>query len=608
MPIVRRMFDRLASHTSSHNIFRQTPKRHAPSPSDMPEPKSSTLPSPSGAELKSAILTQRQAFWQAGGFSWLTSLLVLVPVVFMFQVYGRVVDSQSLTTLFWLLVLVSLAYGVMEVLDWSRLEVMREASAEFDLALAPRVFDITFELNRSRGTSGNAQPMTDLKTIREFFYSPLLMALFETPMALVFLLLMFALHPLLGVVTLAGAVVQLGIGWGHHQRTHADLVGLSQAQVASQLLAHSSLQNAQVVQGMGMYKSLHARWLLVHEKFLQHQGSAMEHGGAFQAANKTLQLVLSSGLLGVGAWILMDGALFGGPGMLIVGSTIGARAVAPLGTLITQWRSLMAARQAYRRLDELLTQQPLQPPGMALPSPLGLLTVESLVAAAPKSNAPILRGLQFKVQPGQMLAVVGPSGSGKSTLAKLLVGLWPAMSGKVRLDSADVYKWSKAELGPHMGYVPQTVELFEGTLADNIARFEEGASPAERMQRVQEAAHASGLTDIVGQLPNSFDCRLGPEGQNLSGGQMQRVAIARAIYGNPKLLVLDEPNSHLDTQGEADLASLIAAQKNQGTTVVVMTHRKSLLALADHILVLAEGTQQLYGPRDDVLAKLGGGL
>jgi ATP-binding cassette subfamily C exporter for protease/lipase len=293
--------------------------------------------------------------------------------------------------------------------------------------------------------------------------------------------------------------------------------------------------------------------------------------------------------------------------MLIVGSTIGARAVAPLGTLISQWRSAMAAKQAFRRLDELLAQHPLQPQGMALPAPTGLLTVESLVAAAPKSNAPILRGLQFKVKPGQMLAVVGPSGSGKSTLAKLLVGLWPALSGKVRLDSADVFKWHKSELGPHIGYVPQTVELYEGTLADNIARFEEGASPAERMQRVQEAAQASGLAEILRQLPDMFESRLGPEGHALSGGQMQRVAIARAIYGNPKLLVLDEPNSHLDTQGEADLARLITAQKNQGTTVVVVTHRKNLLALAEHILVLAEGAQQFYGAKDEVMAKLGGG-
>ncbi len=596
------MLDRLVSYSFNNYIFTTDP------PTGMPEPKTVSSHSTSGAKLKSAVLMQRRAFWQAAGFSWLTSLLVLVPVVFMFQVYGRVVDSQSLSTLCWLLVLVTLAYGVMEVLDWSRLEVMREASAEFDKALAPRVFDVTFELNRSRGSNGNAQPMTDLKTVREFFYSPLMMALFEAPMALAFLLLMFAMHPLLGVVTLAGALVQLGIGWGHHQRTHADLVGLSQTQVATQQLAHSSLLNAQVVEGMGMYNALQARWLQVHGKFLQHQRSAMEHGGMFQAANKTLQLVLSSGLLGVGAWILMDGTLLGGPGMLIVGSTIGARAVAPLGTLISQWRSWMAVRQAYRRLDELLTKHPMQAADMALPSPLGLLTVESLVAAAPKSHVPILRGLQFKVQPGQMLAVVGPSGSGKSTLAKLLVGLWPALSGKVRLDSADVYKWNKSALGPYIGYVPQTVDLYEGTVADNIARFEGAATDATRRQRVQEAAQASGLTDIVQQLPNTFDCRLGPEGQNLSGGQMQRVAIARAIYGNPKLLVLDEPNSHLDTQGEADLARLMAAQKSQGTTVVVMTHRKGLLALADHILVLADGTQQLYGPRDEVLAKLGGSV
>jgi ATP-binding cassette subfamily C exporter for protease/lipase len=427
-------------------------------------------------------------------------------------------------------------------------------------------------------------------------------------MALVFLLIMFALHPLLGVVTLISALVQVGIGVGHHQRTQADLMGLSKTQMASQATANSSLQNAQLVQGMGMYEALHTRWRKVHDQFLQHQRAAMEHGGAFQSANKTFQLVLSSGLLGLGAWILMDGTLLGGPGMLIVASTIGARAIAPLGAIVTQWRQVVAAREAYQRLDKWLTQYPPKSKGMALPEPMGVLSVEALVASAPNNNTPILRGLQFAVKPGNMLAVIGPSGSGKTTLARLLVGVWPAMSGKVRLDGADVFSWHKTELGPHIGYVPQTVTMPEGTVAQNISRFETTDTPEEAAQqykRLQAAAQALDLHEILRALPQGYDTPMGADGHSFSGGQLQRMAIARAIYGQPKLLVLDEANSHLDQQGEADLAQLLTQLKQQNTTLVVMTHRKALLALADQVLVLKDGTQQLYGPKDDVLAKLG---
>lgn len=550
----------------------------------------------SHTELRVALASQIPAIKHAMGFSWLTSLLILVPVAFMFQVYGRVVDSQSLTTLFWLLVLVTLGYVVMEVLDWSRLEVMREASASFEQALSPRVFDVC---------QGSSAPATDLKTLREFFYSPALMAALESPMALVFMLMMFALHPLLGVVTLLSALIQVLIGVAHHLKTRTDLVGLSKNQVASQRLAEASLQLAQVTQGMGMYEALHARWQLVHEELLHHQRSALEHGGWFQASNKTFQLVLSSGLLGLGAWILMDGDLLGGPGMLIVASTLGARAVAPMGALVTQWRSVVAASQAYSRLDRLLTEHPPKPSNMTLPAPLGVLSVEALVACAPQSTTPILRGLQFSVKPGEMLAVIGPSGSGKSTLARLLVGVWPALSGKVRLDGADVFSWDKTELGPHLGFVPQTIELFEGSVAQNIARFENLEDGKDVRQRIEVAAKAIGLHDILTDLPQGYDTPLSAQGQELSGGQMQRVAIARAVYGNPKLIVLDEANSHLDPQGEADLAQLIATLKRQGTTLVVMTHRPALLSLADQVLVLKDGTQQFFGPREEVMGKLG---
>jgi ATP-binding cassette subfamily C exporter for protease/lipase len=295
--------------------------------------------------------------------------------------------------------------------------------------------------------------------------------------------------------------------------------------------------------------------------------------------------------------------------MLIVASTIGARAIAPLGTVVMQWRSVIAAQEAYQRLGHVLALHPLKTNAMTLPAPEGHLSVESVVASAPKSNTPILRGLQFNVKPGQVLAVIGPSGSGKSTLAKLLIGVWPTLSGKVRLDGADVFSWDKNELGPSIGYVAQTVELFEGTIGQNISRFEaeddKAPSNKDLIERIHSASKAVGLHDLIEALPQGYDTQLGADGHNLSGGQMQRVAIARAIYGWPQLLVLDEANSHLDPQGETELGQLLASLKQQGKTVVVMTHRKALLALADQVLVLRDGQQQLFGPKEDVLAKLG---
>lgn len=304
----------------------------------------------------------------------------------------------------------------------------------------------------------------------------------------------------------------------------------------------------------------------------------------------------------------MDGTLLGGPGMLIVASTLGARAIAPLGAMVTQWRSVVAAYEAYRRLDQRLTKLPPTEAAMALPEPIGLLSVESLVASAPQSNAPILRGIQFDVKPGNMLAVIGPSGSGKTTLARLLVGVWPAMSGKVRLDAADVFSWSKTELGPHIGYVPQVVTMSAGTVAQNISRFETVENPEQavlQLKRLHAAARAIGMHETLSALPQGYDTKLGTDGFDLSGGQLQRLAIARAIYGSPKMLVLDEANSHLDRQGEDDLAQLLIQLKKQNTTLVVMTHRQGLLALADQVLVLKDGAQQLYGPKDHVLPKLG---
>jgi ATP-binding cassette subfamily C exporter for protease/lipase len=377
------------------------------------------------------------------------------------------------------------------------------------------------------------------------------------------------------------------------------LLKANKVAIEAQQYADGSLRNAQVIESMGMLANIHRRWFTKQREFLKLQAIASERAGGFQATTKVLQLGLSSGLLGLSAWLLLENALPGGPAMMIVGSTLGGRILAPMAQLVAQWRTVVNFKDSYARLDQLLTHVPARDPGMPLPAPQGQLLVEGLVAGAPGTNQAILRGIQFGLAPGEVLAVIGPSASGKTTLARMLVGLWPAMAGKVRLDGADVFMWNKAELGPHMGYLPQGVELFDGSFAENIARFGD-----VNMDEVEHAAKSMGVHELIGAMPEGYNASVGRDGETLSGGQRQRVAIARAIYGNPKLVVLDEPNSSLDEAGDAALAQMIAERKALGTTFVIITHRTSILGVVDKILVLRDGQQQMFGPRDDVINAL----
>jgi ATP-binding cassette subfamily C exporter for protease/lipase len=346
-------------------------------------------------------------------------------------------------------------------------------------------------------------------------------------------------------------------------------------------------------------RALHGRWWRLQQEFLRLQALASDRAGVFAAITKWVQTVWGSLLLGLGAWLVLENVLPGGAAMMIVGSVLAARVLAPLVQLVTQWRGVVGARDAWQRLEQLLQQVPPQPPVMSLPAPRGALSVEGVIVASPGTQVPILRGVAFALQPGEALAVVGPSGSGKTTLARALVGLWPSAGGKVRLDGADVYAWPKAELGPYLGYLPQGVDLIEGTIAENIARFGDVDTP-----RVREAARLVGLDAFIESLPQGYDTPVGPEGVNLSGGQRQRIALARALYGDPVLVVLDEPNASLDEAGDAALVNAIRTLKARGTTFVVITHRTSVLVAIDKILVLADGMTKAFGPRDDVLAAL----
>ena len=551
------------------------------------------------SELREAIASLRPFFVRSGWCSLVCSLVVLAPSGYMLEVYDRVVNSRNHTTLVMLTLLVLGAYMVMELLEGARSEVMRAASVELDRRMSGRIFSAIFEANLRRLPGGTQQPLHDFRLVRDFLYSPVLLALLESPISLVMMVLLFLISPVLGWSALVFAVVQTFVAWLNERSTKPPLMQANRAAIEAQQYADNTLRNAEVIESMGMLRDTHRRWLGKQRDFLDLQALASERAGGFQAVSKLLQTTLSSMLLGLGAWLLLHNQLSGGGGMIIVASILGGRMLAPLVQVVSQWQSVVNVRDAWSRVEQLLEAVPAQPRSMALPAPRGALHVEQLVAGAPGNPALILRGVQFALAPGEVLAVVGPSAAGKTTLARLLVGLWPAQGGKVRLDGADVFTWDTAELGVHLGYLPQGVELFEGTLAENIARFAQ-VEPA----KVEAAARAVGLHEFILSLPQGYDSPVGPEGARLSGGQRQRVGLARALYGDPVFVVLDEPNSSLDEEGDAALARAIQEGKARGTTFVVMTHRTSVLGVADKMLVLRDGMQQAFGPRDEVLATL----
>jgi len=561
-------------------------------------PKTAGGPS-APSELRAALEKLRPRFIKSAWFSIIAGLLLLMPMWYMLEVYDRVLNSRNFTTLAMLSLMVVGAYAVMEVLEWAHHEEMTEAGVELDRILGDRVFVASFEANLKRVPGGSTQSLNDLRLIRDFLPSNLLKAIIEMPIAVVFLIVMFSISPILGAFALAGAILQTFVTYLNERSTQPPLARANRSSHAAQLYADGSLRNAQVIEAMGMLPNIHGRWLAKQREFLGLQALASDRAGIFTSLSKLLQNVLTSGLLGLAAFLILEKLMDGGGSKMIVSSIMGGRVLKPLVEIVTQWRTFVNVREAYKRLDTLLQNVPAKGAAMSLPPPRGRLTAENLLVAAPGSQAPILRSVNFSLNPGEVLAVIGSSASGKTTLARALTGVWPSVGGKARLDSVDVYTWDKAELGPHVGYLPQGVELFDGTIAENIARFGD-----VDMKKVEAAAKAVGLHDFISALPQGYETDVGPEGARLSGGQRQRVGLARALYGDPVFVVLDEPNSSLDELGEVALAEAIAGAKSRGTTVVAITHRVSLLKVCDKVLLLRDGQMQAFGPRDEVMAAI----
>lgn len=562
------------------------------------QPKNPKAPPRSAVRMafdRQRPLTRRAAF-----LSLIIGLLLLLPAWFMFEVYGRVLNSQNTETLAWLVVMMAGGFVVLELLEYVRGRILYQAGLNIEGSLRERIFDLTFRASLAKTPGGTSQAMTDLKTIREFTASPAFTAMLDLPAAGLMLVVMFVISPWLGALTLLGALIQGAIAWSTERKTMPTLGQAIQANAQTQVFSNGALRNAQVIEAMGMMSNVYQRWAQRHRKFLAAQTEASDVAGLNGVAAKLIQTMQGSMLLGAGCWLALHNNLLGGAGMAMTASIIGARALAPMAQLITQWRLWVNVRDARTRVDTLLAMYPERTQPLSLPAPKGALTIEALTAGPPGPNSPtILRGVSAAVAPGEILGVLGASASGKTTLARALVGVWPPTSGTVRLDGADVFLWAKEELGVHVGYLPQGIELFDGTIAENIARFGD-IDP----QKVRAAAQQVGLDKLVEALPAGYDTRIGEEGARLSGGQRQRLGLARALYGDPQLLVLDEPNASLDAEGDRMLTDLLVRLKARKATVVVITHRTTLLPVLDRLLVLAEGRAAMYGSRDEVLSAM----
>jgi ATP-binding cassette subfamily C exporter for protease/lipase len=554
------------------------------------------------SELKLALAQFKPVWRMAFLLSIVIGLLGFTSTVYMLEVYERVVNSRSVTTLLSLTLVTLGAYVVMEWLEKVRSRLLWGTGIHLELKMSERIYNAMFDGMRQKQMSGALSAQNDFRAVREFFYNPALSAAFELPVALVALVLIFAINPWLGLAALVGAVAQTAVAWLLQSSSREPLQEAQHRSHLAQTYAETSLRNAQVMESMGMVESVRLHWQKRQEAFLAFQAKASEAAGGLNAVSKLLQQLMGSVLLGLGAWFLLRNELNGGAAMMIIGSVLGGRLLAPLTQIVQQWSSIVNVSAAWKRLDTLLAEVPERPKNMSLPAPKGHLTVENLTASPPGQTFAVLNGLRFDVPPGSVLAVVGPSASGKTSLAKLLLGIWHPVVGKVRLDGVDVHVWDKAELGPYLGYLPQGVELLDGSLAENIARFGE-----VDMALVEAAAQRVGLHGFISSLPDGYQTAVGRDGGLLSGGQRQRVALARALYGDPVFVVLDEPNSSLDEAGDAALNQAIASLKAQGTSFVVITHRTSVLAVSDRMLVLRDGAQQLFGSTSDVLQKLRGG-
>jgi len=548
--------------------------------------------------MKNLLDKWRKYFYAAGLFSFFISMLQLTFSIYMMAIYDKVLTSYSMPTLLTLTIGALFAYVVMGFLDFLRSRVLVRVGVDMDRELSRPVFAETLKDSCRLHRSGYTQGLRDINTLRNFCGGNAIFFIFDIPAFPLFLLVIFLLHPLLGYTAIAGNLVIIGLGILQERMTHGRLNQATAASNMSQGILGAGLRNAEVVGSMGMLPGLLKSWNAKNDEVIRLQTEASDKAGLLQAMSRSWRQMMQVLVYGIGAYLVLRGQMTAG--MIIAASILMGRAMSPIEQAMATWRMSIDARESYRRLDNLLKSAPPRET-MDLPTPEGKLVAEgvSLGIAAGGGNKVILNNVGFSLEPGEVMAIIGPSAAGKSSLCRVILGIWPSAAGKVRLDGADVYEWEAEKLGPYIGYLPQDVELFPGTISTNIARL--GEPDAEQ---VVAAATLAGVHEMILALPNGYDTDIGEAGRNLSGGQRQRVGLARALYGDPKLVILDEPNSNLDDAGEAALMNALAQLRNRKVTTIMVTHKVSMLAAVNKILVLAAGQVAMFGPRDEVLGRL----
>lgn len=546
--------------------------------------------------IAKALAACRSQFAVVGAFSGVANMLQLTVSIYMMQVFDRVLASRNIDTLIHLTVIAIFAIGILAVLEAVRSTVMQRVGQWIENRVAPEGFSRALE-SQLKGRSYRMEALRDLAICRGFLGSPAMLSIYDVPWVPIYLAVIFMLHPVMGWVALAGAALLFGLTILNEIITASLLKEANVAAMASQRRADAIGRNAEVIDSMGMLPAVVARWREGVSAMLPPQIRAADRAAWIMGATKFIRLAVQIAILGLGAYLVLMQQLTAGAS--IAASIIMGRALAPVEQLIGGWKSLVAARQSYRRLQTFMAMPRLRPEGMALPDPIGALSVERVTFAFPGQGVPMVKGVNFELPPGDSLAIIGPSAAGKTTLIRMLIGVSQPSQGHVRLDGADVFMWRREDFGRHVGYLPQDVELFDGTVFRNIARMGE-AEPEE----VFAAARLAGCHEMILRLPHGYDTEIGEGGTFLSGGQRQLIGLARAMFGRPKLVVLDEPNSNLDGDSEAALTRALEQLKAQGTTVVLVSHRPALVQGVDKVLLLKDGAIEMFGPRAEVLKRL----
>ena len=548
--------------------------------------------------VQRALALARPALLHAVIFGSFINFLGLAGPLYMLQVYDRVLASRNLTTLAGLTAILAFFFAVLSILEWVRSRVLIRAGVLFDTSVNQVVFDAVHRTNLISPGFRNNQALRDIDAVREFSTGSGIIAFCDVPWLPIYIAASFLLHPLFGIFAIVGACLVLILAVVNERQSRMLLENASRAAMTAQNQAAATLRNTEVIQAMGMVSTFRGLWQSKHADVLGWQAAASNTAGPLIALSKFTRTLLQSLTLGVGAYLAIKGGIT--PGTMIAGSIIVGKALSPVDLIIGQWKSFIASRQAYRRLNVMFEALPAEEEKMSLPAPNGDISFDRVSARVPGTDRFILSNVTLSIAAGQVVGVIGPSGAGKSTFVRILAGVWPIAGGNVRIDGSDIRHWAEAELGQHIGYLPQDIELFSGTAAQNICRFRKDASEVD----IINAAQLAGVHELIQSLPQGYNTMIGENGSSLSAGQRQRLGLARAVFGMPPIVILDEPNSNLDFAGENSLIAAVVALKSAGITAIFITHKMSMLSQVDKILLLNAGQVQAFGEREEVLAAI----